>query len=193
MGLGRRIGVVGLMVLTACLPTPAGDGSSTPSASGSPDAGPSGSAAALCAIPPPDFEAYYLSLQEFDALECYGDVELMFDAFWGGGPGGAIDCPQVDPAWFSCSAFIEISPLQDEAAMILAATTGDLMFGHVAVHPDAELGMDQFAQGNARLTGHFDDPAAQGCHYLNPGPDLTDDEAVYGCRHTFVVTVMEPH
>jgi hypothetical protein len=144
--------------------------------------------------PPADFEAFHEALEETDALECYGDAELTFDAFWSGGPGGAIDgpCLFLEPDWFGCGAWVELMPPEAEAKVVLAATTGDLVSTWAAVHPDARLGMDRASHGNATVTGHFDDPAAQDCRFVPPVPDMTDDEAVDGCRHTFVVTVLEP-
>ena len=181
----RAVILVGLLV-AGCVSSPEGDSSVEPSSGASP------SEAALCAVPPPDFESVYGSLQESDALDCYGDAELTFDAFWTGGPGGAIDCPGIDPSWLSCETSIEVTAPEDQAAIALAATSGDDGSLWVAIHPDADMGEDPTWQGNARLTAHFDDPMAPDCTYRELAGDLTNEEAVDTCRHTLVVTVLEP-
>lgn len=159
---------------------------------GSDSSSPTPGAYTACVIPPSDFESVVRSLEETDALECYGDAELTFDAAWTGGPGGAIDCPPVEPEWFSCQSSVMITRPEGVAAVVLAATTGpnDLAMW-VAVHPDSEIVRDQPWQGDARITGHFDDPAAQTCRYVVDSPDLPVSEAIDTCRHTFVVTALE--
>jgi hypothetical protein len=174
------------LLVAGCVSSPEGDSSVEPSSGASPSAG------ALCTVPPPDFESVYESLQENDPLDCYGDAELTFDAFWTGGPGGAIDCPGIDPSWLSCETSINVMPPEDQAAITLAATTGDIIGLWVAIHPDADLGEDPSWQGNATLTAHFDDPSAADCTYRDLVGDLTNEEAVDSCRRTLVVTVLEP-
>lgn len=179
------------LLLPGCVPSNEGEGSQRPTSS----PGVTSSPVALCTVPPPDFESIYESLDGVDPLDCYGGAELTFDAYWSGGPGGAIDCPHVEPGWLSCESTILISPPLGESRIRLAATTGDEekpMW--VAIHPDARLGEDPWSwQGNATLTAHFDDPAALECHYEVEGGiyDLTNEEAIAGCRRTMVVTELQ--
>ena len=118
-----------------------------------------------------------------DPLACYGSVPLTFDAVWRGG--GEVDCPTApEPAWLACSAY-SLQPFGDTSKSLF-----------VAVDPSVALGVlltESFP--NIRVTGHFDDPAAQTCHETNQ-PDAQSlapvAMMVEGCRRVFVITEVVP-
>lgn len=120
-----------------------------------------------------------------DPVACYGNAPLTFDAVFGGG-GGEVDCPTApEPAWLACSAY-SLQPFGD---------TGKLapeLF--VAVPPSVRALLPK-PFSNIRVTGHFDDPAAQTCRETNQ-PDAQSlapvAVIVEGCRRAFVITKVVP-
>ena len=121
-----------------------------------------------------------------DPLACYGSVPLTFDAAWRGG--GEADCPTApEPAWLACSAYI-LQPIGDTGKF------APELF--VAVDPSVSVSVlltESFP--NIRVTGHFDDPAAQTCRETNQ-PDAQSlapvAMMVEGCRRVFVITEVVP-
>lgn len=147
-----------------------------------------------CFNPPPEVRALIL---QTDGLACYGGADLTFDAYVTGV--GAIDCPGgLQPSWFVCSEWVALaSPdVAPRAVIVLAATSRpgwETMFA--AVHPDVALDHSDILDHTARITGHFDDPAAMTCHYdpwgfpFGDGPP-TIEETAEECRHVFVITAV---
>lgn len=139
--------------------------------------------AADCVNPPPDIAA--LSVVA-DPVACYGNAPLTFDATWLGG--GEADCPSApEPAWLACSPF-SLQPFGDTRKV-----GAPQLF--VAVDPSVSFSpAEPFAQ--VRVTGHFDDPAAQTCRetQLGGGAEtlVPAAETIEGCRRTFVVTQVAP-
>jgi hypothetical protein len=133
-----------------------------------------------------------------DPLACYGGTELSFDAYVTGV--GAIDCPGgLQPAWFVCSAWVALaSPdVAGHSGIVLAATSRPAwvtMFA--AVHPDVTALEVDIMDRTLRISGRFDHPDAQTCHY-DPweypfGEDAPPvEEVVQGCRQVFVITRMD--
>jgi len=122
-----------------------------------------------------------------DPVACYGSAPLTFDATWYGF--GEADCPTApEPAWLACSPY-SLQPFGDTRK-----------FGapelFVAVDPSVSLSVlftESFPQ--IRVTGHFDDPAAQTCRETNqPDAQSLAPVAVMieRCRGTFVVTQVMP-
>jgi hypothetical protein len=107
---------------------------------------------------------------------------LTFDATWLGG--GEADCPTApEPAWLACS------PFGLQAAGDTRKVGPPELF--VAIQPSASrsLAFEPYAQ--VRVTGHFDDPAAQTCHETLRGDAETiapATETIARCRREFVVT-----
>lgn len=116
------------------------------------------------------------------ALECYGDRTLRFTA-WVRDPGvtGWLYPFGLAPRWFwsADGLFVSVAAERPPGVTPLVA---------LAVPP--ELGDVQAKHVGhwVRVTGHFDDPAAQACVPTgDPGVAPTADEAVAICRSTFVV------
>jgi len=157
--------------------------SPSPSASAEP------TASADCVNPPTDITTL-IDLQSTgpldpagDPVACYGNAALTFDATWYGG--GVADCPSApEPAWLACSAF-SLQPFGDTRKLGAPQLW-------VAVDPSVSFGPSEpYAQ--VRVTGHFDDPAAQTCRDTQPMPGESPGlrpvaVAIEGCRRTFVVT-----
>jgi len=121
-----------------------------------------------------------------DPLACYGSAPLTFDATWYGG--GEVDCPTApEPAWLACSPY-SLHSFGDTRKF------APELF--VAVDPSVSLSVlltESFPQ--IRVTGHFDDPAAQTCRETNqPDAQSLAPVAVMieRCRRTFVVTQVMP-
>ena len=161
--------------------------SAEPTVQQSPSAMASPSLAIGCLAAPPNLEA----LIEFqdgtrnDAVACFGDAPLTFDASWAGG--GVADCPMApEPAWLACSAFS--LRLVGETRKVGAPTL------FVAVDPSTSP-LPEVAT-DVRVTGHFDDPAAQTCHetVLGGGAESLAPAAdtIEGCRDAFVITSVAP-
>ena len=61
----------------------------------------------------------------------------------------------------------------------------------VAIHPSASLSIPSEPYAQVRVTGHFDDPAAQTCRETQLGDAETlapAAETIERCRRMFVVT-----
>jgi hypothetical protein len=184
-----------LLAISAC--SAAGDGS--PSASGQPS--PSQPAVDFanrtpspeCFNPPPEVRAV---IQQTDPLACYGGTDLTFEGRVVGP--GVIDCPGIlQPAWFRCDRWVAIEPLPGTArhGIVLAATSGTTnpsMFA--TLHPDTALSSIDLMDRSLRITGHYDDPAAQTCRYdpwMPPDEPPSPEDTIRSCRNTFVITAVE--
>ncbi|HYN64642.1 MAG TPA: hypothetical protein VES36_08560, partial [Candidatus Limnocylindrales bacterium] len=137
-----------------------------------------------CVNPPTDINTLIGQQVDPDAdpVACYGDAPLTFDATWLGG--GVADCPSApEPAWLACSAF------SLQAAGDTRKVGAPQLF--VAVHPSASVSVSEpYAQ--VRVTGHYDDPAAQTCRetQLGGGAETLAPVAttIEQCRRAFVIT-----
>jgi hypothetical protein len=171
----------------------------SPSTMPSPTAIPTPSAAertpsSECINPPVDVLTL---VYQSDPVACYGNAPLTVDAYLSGV--GAIDgpCLYVEPAWLACDSWVSLDVVRKTAtttSIILAyVTTSNPLLA--AIHPTAEP-RDQFMDRNVRVTGHFDDPAAQTCRYAAgsgwPDAEFTASDLISSCRRTFVVTQVMP-
>jgi hypothetical protein len=174
------------ILLSACA-TGASPSTPTPSEATAPDSPgslPSLSPAIGCLDSPPDVEV--LSAQT-DPLACFGSEALTFDAQLTGA--GVVDCPiVVEPIWLSCAS---------SAALQLVGETRKVgaPFMLVAFDPASPVEIGNFT--DARVTGHYDDPAAQTCHETERAPAIGGTpqptaETIAQCRRTFVVTELIP-
>jgi hypothetical protein len=187
----RAIGLVLMVSLTmaACAAEP---GESSPSAIASPS-GPAQTPSAECINPPPDVLTL---INQTDPVACYGDEPITVDAELGGV--GAIDCAPVVPAWFACGAWVALEPIAAQArtgGFILAATTGPSPPSlYAAIHPDALAAAANAMGRPLRVTGHFDDPAAQTCRQTEGpfgGPPDPPEAVIASCQSLFVLTAFE--
>ena len=154
----------------------------------SPTAVPNGPVAADCVTQQADLNAL-IHMQNArpqgaggDPVACFGEASLTFDATWVGG--AQADCPAApEPAWLACSAF----SLQAPGDTRKVGPRG--LF--VAIHPSATLSIPSETYAQVRVTGHFDDPAAQTCRETQQGDAETlapATETIERCRRQFVVT-----
>jgi hypothetical protein len=174
------------LLLSACA---AGTSSPTPSATpsqsvdaASSDSLPSLTPAIGCVDSPPDVEV--LSTQA-DPAACFGSDPLTFDASLSG---AAADCPiVVEPTWLSCPSTL----------LQLVGETRKVGAPFLLVAFDPASPVSTAGVTNARVTGHFDDPAAQMCHETERAPAIGGTpqpmaETIAQCRRTFVVTELIP-
>ena len=121
-----------------------------------------------------------------DPVACYGDAPLTFDATWLGG--GEADCPAApEPAWLACSAFSLQAPGDTRKVGPPAL--------FVAIHPSASPSIPSKPYAQVRVTGHFDDPAAQTCRETQLGDAATlapAADTIERCRRAFVITEVVP-
>jgi len=158
-----------------------------------PPSQPARTPSAECIDPPPDLRTL---INQTDPAACYGDTPITIEAEVVGV--GAIDCAPIEPAWMGCSALVALQPIAAAAAttgIVLAATTGPpgLPQMFAAIHPETALEADQIMGRPLRITGHFDDPAAQTCRQTEP---IFDQATVpppdtSSCRNLFVMTAFE--
>ena len=158
-----------------------GETSSSPSASNA--ASQSSSALpAGCVTPPVDF-GDMVGVQQseiVDPVACYCAAPLTFDAQWLN-PGIA-DCPTApEPAWLACSGY----------SLRAVGETGKVGVPELFVAIDPSITAFPDAGTTVRVTGHFDDPAAQTCHDTFALPDASPEPAetvIARCERQFVVT-----
>ncbi len=115
-----------------------------------------------------------------DPVACYGSTPLTVDAQWAGP--GIPGCPTApEPAWLACSPFW--LQMVGETRKVGAPTLDAALDPSITSYP--ESGTD------VRVTGHFDDPAAQTCRNTFALPDASpepDAAVVERCRRMFVIT-----
>jgi len=153
------------------LPSPSEAG--TPSSSATP--------AADCINPPIDITSL---IDVADPVACYGNTLLTLDAER---IAGVADCPvTVEPVWLSCPQ--NFLRLVGETRKLSAPMLT------VAVDPVSGASMGD-PNTNVRLTGHFDDAAAQTCRVTEPLPGESPEAGavtIENCRRIFVVTQAVP-
>jgi hypothetical protein len=110
---------------------------------------------------------------------------------------GAIDCAPIEPAWFGCEAWVQLQPIAAQPAatgnVLVATGPPGLRWMFAAIHPETALDASDIMGRTLRITGHYDDPAAQTCHQTEP---VFDEETpappdIFGCRNLFVMTAFE--
>jgi hypothetical protein len=186
--------VVVALTLVACA---AGPGSASPRAtasSDSPPGAPAGTPSAKCINPPVDLLTL---INQTNPVACYGDTEITVEAEPIGI--GAIDCAALEPAWFRCWSWVALQPIvvgKGTSGFVLAATTGPpaLPSMFATIHPETALSSVDIIGERLRVTGHFDDPAAQTCVETEApfgGPSTPPDEVIAMCQRLFVLTGFE--
>jgi len=147
-----------------------------------------------CINPPPDLLTL---INQTDPAACYGDAPITVVAEVIGF--GAIDCAGVEPAWFMCGAWVGLQPIAAQArttGFVLAATRGtnQAPWMFAAIHPDTAVATQDIVGRQLRITGHFDDPAAQTCRETEApfgGPSTPPDDVIASCRNLFAMTGFE--
>jgi hypothetical protein len=139
--------------------------------------------------PAPDIEGV-LSVGSIYRLLCYGDEEVTITAYWpelppDGGLGGACPPPDMGVSWLACQRVNNFFVNEDES---------DSDSAGLRVSLDPARGIEIPAGGQwLRITGHFDDPAAQRCFEATESVEDPDPlGAVLQCRVEFVATSVSP-
>jgi hypothetical protein len=119
-------------------------------------------------------------------LICFGDRELSFTAYWPelppGDRGGACPDSGTDVEWLLCPFF---------GPIVTASETDGAFDGlRVSINPQSEVVMPERGVW-LRITGHFDDPAAERCGEA-AALDIDPIGAVFLCRLEFVATAISP-
>lgn len=193
----RTIGLAVAIALSQAACAAAEPGRSSPGATASPDDSlppePARTPSAECINPPPDLLTL---INQTDPVACYGDDPITVDAEVV--PIGAIDCAPMVPAWMSCGAWVALQPIAAQArttGFVLAKTSGPpgLPWMFAAIHPETALTAIDIQGRSLRITGHFDDPAAQTCRQTEPVFDEATPPPpdISGCRNLFVLTGFE--
>ena len=137
-------------------------------------------------------------INQTDPVACYGDDPITIDAqvTWV----GAIDCAPIEPAWFGCGAWVQLQAIPAQRAatgIVLVKTSGPpgLPWMFAAIHPETALDALDIIGRTLRITGHYDDPAAQTCRQTGPVFDENTppppEQVIPGCQGTFVMTGFE--
>jgi hypothetical protein len=137
-----------------------------------------------CINPPPDIAT--LSDQA-DPVACYGDAPIIVDAYLTGS--GVVDWMVViEPAWLG-------NPTAGALYLVGETRKVGAPFLLVGSDPASGVSLQEHFDSNVRITGHYDDPAAQTCvetgRAFGETPGLAR-EAIEFCRRTFVVTDVVP-
>jgi hypothetical protein len=137
----------------------------------------------VCVNPPADITDL---INQTDKVACYGNAPLTIDASRVGF--GAFYCgPTVEPTWLSCQ---DAGSLMPAGSSVFAAT-----FLFVAIDPASGISLAEYFDTDVRVTGHFDDAAAQTCREIEPIPGESPRpaaEVIESCRRIFVVTQVVP-
>jgi hypothetical protein len=196
MTLSRTTGLAVAIALSlaACAAEPgASSAGSTASPHASLPGGPARTPSAECIKPALDLLTL---INQTDPVACYGDTPITVEADIVSV--GAIDCAPMEPVWMACGAWVALQTIPAQAGatgFVLAATSGPRgeaqMFA--AIHPETALQWSDIMGRRLRVTGHYDDPAAQTCRQTAP---IFDEATVpppdpSGCRNLFVLTAFE--
>lgn len=123
----------------------------------------------------PETTGGVLAMPAWDRLRCFGGVSVTVEGTVGHCQGGVVF---VEPGWLGYACW----RVHDDT-------------GAMGIHADPASGItfpDELVR--ARMTGHFDDPAATTCVHLGePDPATTPSasEQVFLCREAFVVETFE--
>ena len=139
--------------------------------------------AATCVNPAPDIAVL---ADQADPVSCYGSAPLTLDAHLVG-PAQVDYVVMVAPAWLGePSTYLEV----------VGETSKNGPFLLAAVDPAVAVSVSGHLNSSVRITGHFDDPAAQTCRETGRVPGMGTPEPAAGtiehCRRTFVITNLVP-
>lgn len=165
-------------------PSPTASAEASPSAAPSAEASPSTAQAADCVNPPVDLTSL---IDVADPVACYGNAPVTVD---GAIIAGVADCPAApEPVWLSCpQTFLRLIGETRKVGVPMLTVAVDPTSGVSLAGPNTSV----------RVTGHFDDPAAQTCQMTEPLPSSVGGtpepaaQVIEGCRTTFVVTEVVP-
>ena len=191
---GAGLAVLIGLAVSACATGPGTPESSVAANTPAPSE-PAQTPSAECINPPRDLVTL---INQTDPVACYGDDPLTVDALVSAV--GAIDCAPIEPAWFGCGAWVQLQAISAQRAatgIVLAATSGPpgLPWMFAAIHPETALDARDIMGRTLRVTGHYDDPAAQTCRQTGP---VFDEETppppelvIPDCQRMFVMTGFE--
>jgi hypothetical protein len=118
-------------------------------------------------------------------LICWSGQELTFRAYWpeippDAGLGGACEWGMMDVGWLLC---------QNINYNVVTSTQESMFLQGLSLSIDPDSGFQMPKRGRwVRLTGHFDDPAAQECAGAANTPTSDPVMIVFECRLQFVPT-----
>lgn len=130
---------------------------------------------ALVEPPCPETAGGVLAMLAWDRLRCFGGVSVAVEGTVGHCQGGVV---LAEPGWLAYACW---------------AVNDDT--GAMNLHADPASGItfpDELVR--ARMTGHFDDPAATTCVHIgeaDPATTPSTSEQVFICREAFVVDTFE--
>lgn len=168
---------------TAASPTSGPTAESTPGSTPTPTAAPSPTSAGItCPSPlPTDVEA----ILRLDSPSCFGTNELSIEG-WLDEDSIGVDQNDLSPPWtIASSSLYPSSPLVSE--FMFDFMLSDRRYGMRVVAPP-ESGIDLMGTGRwVSLRGHFNDPVASACTFVDP--ELANDPYTsVDCNRLFVVT-----
>jgi hypothetical protein len=154
-----------------------------------------------CVAPPPDLMTVIFTEHK---VECYGRTPLTLSGVIDG-IGTYDPLLRTEPAWLATpqltlQAIIDEAGSQAQPITLAAAQQGvarpsswsppDLW---IVAHPASGIELGDYMLRAVTVVGHFDDPAAMTCHYLEDYSALgfPPEDAVGYCRAQFVVTEIE--
>jgi hypothetical protein len=151
----------------------------TPSSSHAPSANATPTLPVGCRAEPSLTDLSNYVWPESDALACWRDSALSFNAER---IAGIVDCfSRVVPDWLACP----------QVLLYEVGDTGKVGVAQLIVAIDPARDLAWPMNTAVRVTGHFDDPAAQTCRQAE-GPTLgtpqPEADTIESCRRTFVVT-----
>ncbi len=124
-------------------------------------------------------------------LICYGAEPMTYGAFWpelpdDAGLGGACAAGETAVAWLVCQNI-------NSTVLTVAgeAPTGTGLSFPINIDPASGVTMPERGQW-VEVTGHFDDPAAQGCGEAADEMESDPDALVFNCRWEFVLSSVTP-
>lgn len=123
-----------------------------------------------CPDSPPTVEDL-IGLDPTERLHCFAGEELTFTTDSQGC--GIQDPVTIEPGWFE-NPICNVGP------------SGSFL--SVRIPPEGSQGA---MSGGVTVTGHFDDPRARDCRWINDNPDIPEppaDQVILRCRMEFVAT-----
>jgi hypothetical protein len=120
-------------------------------------------------------------MDQLTPLACFGSRSITIRGYWPAAPAGEAGvCPvSQDLRWIACP---------ESADRLLDHATQDVFGGLTVVTLAMPTGIVMPERGQwVEVSGHYDDPAAQGCSYGD-----IPEQSVLWCRAQFVVDEARP-
>lgn len=153
-----------------------------------------------CINPPPDLMTVIFTA---DRISCFGRTPITLEGEVDG-IGTYDPVLLTEPTWLGMPRWT-LRAIVDEALapqpVALVMYDGEVARPSITVPPDLWIAADpasgldlaDYQLQPVRVVGHFDDPAAGSCHFLEDYSSLGygPEDAVLSCRNLFVVTDIE--